>query len=199
MSKDWIHGEKHITWNWILRDFVFRIVVYLSLPLLALRFLEIDPSSLGITLPTNVQILYTIPISLFAFALCLYFRGSSRRKRRLNPKKDLWFSFYLVFINSPSEELFYRGFLLFIFTKFLGNPAFSLLLSSILFGFQHYLFFGASIKSVLFDTFGGFFLGFCYIWLGKSLIPVIIIHSISNLALFTLGTYILNKWRLLDI
>jgi membrane protease YdiL (CAAX protease family) len=198
MSKDWIHGEKHITWNWILRDFIFRIIIYLLVPILTIKFLGIHPSSLGIVLPTKLQIIYTIPISLFAFCLCLYFRGSSRRKRHLNPKKDLWFSFYLVLINSPTEELFYRGFLIFLFSKLFGNPAYSLLFSSLLFGFQHFLFFGASTKSVLFDTFGGFFLGFCYIWLGKSLIPVIVIHGFSNLALFTLGAYLIKKWGLWD-
>jgi membrane protease YdiL (CAAX protease family) len=196
MAKDWIHGEKSITWQWILRDFAFRIILYLTIPLLALRFLSLSPESIGITLPNTKQLLLTIPLSIFTFGLCLYFRGGSRRKRHLNPTRDFWFSFYLFFINSPTEELFYRGFLLLVFTKLLGNPAYALVVSSLLFGWQHFFFFGASSKSVIFDTMGGFFLGFCYSWLGKSLVPVIIIHGVSNLALFTLGTYIIRKWRL---
>jgi uncharacterized protein len=196
MSKDWVHGERRISKNWIVRDFVFRIVLYIAIPLSAIRFLGFEPQTMGLTLPTTKQILLTIPLSLFTFGLCLYFRGGSRRKRHLNPKHDFWFSLYLFLINSPTEELFYRGFLLLLFTKLFGNPPYSLILSSLLFGFQHYLFFGASTKSVLFDTFGGFFLGFCYIWLGESLIPVIIIHGFSNLALFTVGAYIIKKWRL---
>jgi uncharacterized protein len=199
MGKDWIHGEKRISVSWILRDMLFRIILYLVIPILAIHFFAISPQSLGIVLPTKTHLLYSFLLSIFSFVLCLYFRGGSKKTRHLNPVKDFWFSLYLFLINNPTEELFYRGFLLFIFSKYFGNPAYGLIFSSILFGLQHSLFFGASLKSVLFDTFGGFFLGFCYILLGKSLIPVIIIHGFSNLALFTLGAYLLKKWRLREL
>lgn len=198
MLKDWVHGERRISWKWIIRDFAFRIIIYLFIPLLSLKLLSLEAESFGILLPTSRQLLQTIPLLLITFTLCLYFRGTSNKRIYLHPKRDFWFSLYLLFINSPSEELFYRGFLFFIITYLTGSNVLGLVFSSIFFGLQHFLFFGASSKNVLFDTFGGFFLGFCYVWLGKSLLPVIIIHGISNLALFTLGSYILQKLRIIE-
>jgi membrane protease YdiL (CAAX protease family) len=198
MPRDFIHGEKRISWMWIIRDLLFRIILYLSLPLLAVRFLGVSLVNLGFVMPSSKQLLIAIILSLFAFVLCLYFRGTSSKRRHLHPGKDFWFSLYLVFINSPTEELFYRGFLLFFFGKMLGSPVYGVVLSSLLFGLAHVVFFGASMKTVLFDTFGGFFLGFSFLFLGKSLVPVILIHGASNLALFTLGAYILNRRRFFE-
>lgn len=196
MSKDWIHGEKRISWMWIFRDLLFRITLYLFVPYFAIRFFGLLPEDVGIVKPTGIHMLIASLLAVFAFVLSLYFLDGSRRRRHLSPVRDFWFSIYLLLINSPTEELFYRGFLMIFFKMIYGNFIYGLVISSILFGLQHFLFFGASPKSVLFDTFGGFFLGFAYLYLGKSLIPVILIHGVSNLALFTVGGYILKKWRL---
>jgi membrane protease YdiL (CAAX protease family) len=196
MSKDWIHGEKRITWMWMLRDLLFRIVIYIAIPFSVIKLMSLRSEDLGLSIPTGNQMIVASILSLIAFVICLNYRRGSRKKRRLNPSKDFWFSLYLILVNSPTEEFFYRGFLLYFFGLFFGSSVYGLVISSIIFGLQHFLFFGASPKSVLFDTFGGFFLGFAYLYLGKSLITVILIHGVSNLALFTVGGYILNKWRL---
>lgn len=196
MPNDWVHGEKRITWKWILRDFLFRIILYLAIPILALKFVGFTLKDFGFSMPTNLQWIITIVLAVVTFIACLYFRGTSKKPHHMHPARDFWFSLYLTFINSPTEEFFYRGFLLAFCDRFFGNPLIGLVVSSILFGIQHTLFFGASFRSVLFDTFGGFFLAFAYIFLGRCLIVVICIHAVSNLALFTVGKYIMNKWSL---
>ena len=193
MSRDWIHGEKRITWNWIIRDFSFRIVLYILIPILAMKFLGFTLKDFGLNQPTNLQWLMTIVLAVITFIACLFFRDTSKKPHHRKPIRDFWFSMYLVLINSPTEEFFYRGFLLVFFDRFFGNPLIGVAVSSFLFGIQHTIFFGASFRTVLFDTFGGFILAFAYIFLGRCLILVIVIHAVSNLALFTIGKYILNK------
>lgn len=196
MPKDWVHGEKRISWSWIFRDIVFRVILYLAIPLISLKIFGFTFKEFGFNTPSHFQWLIAIGLSIVTFIACLYFRGTSKKAHHINPARDFWFSLYLVFINSPTEEFFYRGFLLAFCDRYFGNPLIGLVVSSFLFGIQHTLFFGASFRSVLFDTFGGFFLAFAYIFLGRCLILVVLIHAMSNLALFTVGKYIMNKWHI---
>ena len=193
MAKDWIHGEKRISGRWIFRDFFFRIFLYFLIPFITTRFFPISLTKMGFIKPTTLQILVALLLSFISFSVCLFFRSKSKKKRQLHPVKDLLFSLYSFFINAPSEEFFFRGFIFYLGSFLTGSMFIGLVISSFLFGFQHFIFFGASLRSVFFDIIGGFFFGIIYICLGKSLIPVTIVHGISNLAIFTVGNYILQK------
>ena len=92
MSKDWVHGEKRITWNWIIRDFAFRIFLYILIPILAIKFLGFTLKGYGFNQPTILQWLITFVLALVTFVVCLFFRGTSRKPHHRNPKKDFWFS-----------------------------------------------------------------------------------------------------------
>lgn len=196
MAKDWIHGEKRISWSWILRDFFFRILLYLLIPFVVIGLHAYPLRSMGFIWPTLPQLIAALVLSVISFWVCLWFRSRSKKKRLLNPTQDFWFSIYSFFINASVEEFFFRGFILSITTSLSNSLFLGLVISSLLFGFQHYLFFGASFPTILFDSAGGFLLGLLYILLGKSLIPVILVHGTSNLAIFTVGNYILQKGEL---
>ncbi|MGB9770733.1 MAG: lysostaphin resistance A-like protein [Candidatus Kapaibacteriota bacterium] len=96
----------------------------------------------------------------------------------------LWLiSFLLLFIIGPAEEIFWRGFILNKLIEQKQNPYLSLLFATFLYSFVHI--WALNIMLLIAAFVCGLFWGFLFIKY-KSLVPVIISHSLWDFAVFVL-------------
>ncbi|MGC9077514.1 MAG: CPBP family intramembrane glutamic endopeptidase [Candidatus Kapaibacteriota bacterium] len=96
----------------------------------------------------------------------------------------LWLiSFLLLFIIGPAEEIFWRGFILNKLIEQKQNPYLSLLFATFLYSFVHI--WALNIMLLIAAFVCGLFWGFLFIRY-KSLVPVIISHSLWDFAVFVL-------------
>ncbi|NIU84912.1 MAG: CPBP family intramembrane metalloprotease [Candidatus Thorarchaeota archaeon] len=134
-------------------------------------------------------------LGIVMFIITAFYNHLEKETTEWNVKRDAIWALYFIFVNAFFEELFYRGWMqTIIFSHIPFFPA-NLLLSAFIFGIQHRLFFGSSVRNCVFYGVGGIFLGFVFYTSGN-LMEVWTIHAFADLGLGG-GKYLFHwgEWK----
>ena len=174
----------------------------IALVLLIWLLWRIPGAALGLTTPTSWETTATM-LAIFLAAIIVStirfrYRGDKQLRRLqksigaiipTTASERVWFAF-IGFNAGISEELVFRGFLLYYLSTYVPNlgTTWTLVISSALFGFCHFY---QGRRGILLTTFAGFAFGMLYLGSGSLLIPMIL-HALVDIRL----VFILTPKRL---
>lgn len=188
------------TWRWLWPDTLMRILPMAAVPFLYIAVLRLPLSFLGLTLHNWPQqlllgIAIGIPMCVFAITYRVWIVGSWFRWPTLSDHTLQGF-FYLV-INSPVEELFFRGLLLAAVTQWTGRVGWGWLVSTVVYTLYHRL--GKwNWRSVAGVGLAGLVFSSLYVAQPepRSLLAVVIVHGLTTWGFLSLGDEVMyRRWK----
>lgn len=183
--------------GWMRWDFPFRIVPFLALPLLLAALTPLSTRSLGLTLHNiGGQLALSALLGPVMFWLSWWYRRRFVRRVVAPTGPDaLLQSVYYVFLNSPAEELFFRGLLIGWMQSAIG-PVAAWLLSTLLFGLYH-IPAGWGWRAVGGVTLGGAIFGVMFL-VGPgagSLLLAGVVHAFATCGFLSAGPWAAHSWE----
>jgi membrane protease YdiL (CAAX protease family) len=189
------------SWRWMRLDLFVRLLPLTLAPLVFSWITNTPLSDFGLTLAHPFRdLVVAIPLGLAGFVVATAFASylARRSHRLLVPNaRDLTFQCaYYIVLNAPIEEWFFRGFLQGGLTRWLGMPAFAVLIATAIFGGYHFLD-RWGWRPVVGATVAGLALGLVYLWqpAPPSLLAPTIVHAAITCGFLGLGPYLLFRWR----
>ncbi len=184
--------------RWMRWDLPFRIVPLLGLPLLLATLGALSFQALGLTTQgLALQAALGLPLGLAMACLAWWYRWRVVGRVVVPTGQDAWLqSFYYVLLNTPAEELFFRGLLLGGMAPLIGTwPAW--LLSTLVFGLYH-IPAGWGWRAVGGVTAAGGLFGWLFL-LGAgsgSLVLPSIVHAFATCAFLSAGPWLASALEL---
>jgi len=179
------HPLEYTLMSWFMIALLFFIVAVFSKQKLsqifAVRHMSIKNSLASMVIGIGLVFLMNGLIRFIGAAIDIEFSYLSPSTFRVY---DLWFLMVVVGLLTPVfEELFFRGGLMRIFSRFIPNIHLNILIIAFIFSFIHFQFYGFLPRFLL-----GILLGYVYVYTRSIWMPILI-HFINN-ALSTISYYL---------
>lgn len=177
------------TWRWLRWDLPLRVVPMLAVPLLLVWLSVLSPVDLGLSAPgLTSQLGIALILGPLMAWLSWWYRCRYVGRVVVPTNSDnLFQSAYYVALNSPAEELLFRGLLIGWLGRFVGEPT-AWALSTLLFGLYHIpaRWGGAAVIGVTLAgaLFGGLFL------LYDSLLLPVLVHACATCGFLSTGPWL---------
>lgn len=174
-------------------DVPTRIAFLIGAPLIWIVIADVDPASLGLTVGLTSRDWILVGFWAVGVALVsLTFRRWWWPVRAAPDRSALVLDLpFFVVLNPLAEELFFRGAALFGLANLIGMP-WSIVVTSIVFGFHHGLDRRFPFSFLVLGTMGGALFGIAAAQFG-SVAPAVVLHAVADLVLFVAAGPLLER------
>lgn len=174
--------------SWMKWDFPFRIVPMIAIPAALILATPLSAKDIGLYFSGVHPLVPTILIGIIMGVVSWVFRVKILKwnSSPTTPDVLLETTYYCV-LNSPAEELVFRGIMIGLLGNHIGNPT-ALFISTLVFGAYHIPAKWGS-KAVAGVTAAGFLFGCLFLITGESLIAPMIVHAFATSGLLSAGPW----------
>jgi CAAX protease family protein len=199
------------SWRWLRQDLPMRALPLFFAPFLVAWLLRMPLAEIGLPALSWEQAARQIGLGLaigipFCMVAAAYRALISPRYRLSTLGDHVLQSSYYLFINAPAEELFYRGLILMLITRWSGSLALGWLVSTTIYTLYHRLG-GWGWLSIAGVGVAGMLFGILYILQPepRSILLPVIVHGLATCGFLNFGNVAayarqrLAPWRTIDI